>query len=326
MRQALTPGAVLDFVPWRRSKLMIVGRGEAGKSATLASLLGKAFQEDRESTVGAATSEYASEYASEDTSESSFSVNKRDVQAWTVVDETKESKSFARSLLYLRQQQHHQHHQQSPEESDGDRAARARKHHADLKQRLGSPGRRKRKGRRNAAQKRPPASAPISPPESRNKSSRRDPGIKTSESSSAVPQEERKQLGTIANSGDQGGQAIQAIQAAHAVPDAEVARLVSEAVQLDSSDSSESRGGSADSDAIIFSAWDFGGQRIPLIAPCLSLPLRVLLGGVPHDPDARQSVGMRALRAQLASVHFTPREGSAHGDRGDVQGYHALPS
>ena len=56
---------------------MVVGRGEAGKSATLDSLLGRPFKEGRESTVGAETSE-------------SFSVDKQDVQAWTVVDEAGE--------------------------------------------------------------------------------------------------------------------------------------------------------------------------------------------------------------------------------------------
>ena len=38
---------------WRRSKLMIIGQGRAGKSATVRSLLGQPFDENLESTVGA---------------------------------------------------------------------------------------------------------------------------------------------------------------------------------------------------------------------------------------------------------------------------------
>ena len=38
-------------------KLMVVGRGEAGKSATIDSLLGKPFQPARDSTVGTSTEE-----------------------------------------------------------------------------------------------------------------------------------------------------------------------------------------------------------------------------------------------------------------------------
>ena len=191
-------------------------------------------------------------------------MNKRDVQAWAVVDETKESTNPLRGAYCICATSTSTSITSSTSSTSRVRKKvkgivrlRARKHHADLKQRLGSPGRRKRKGWRKAEGK-PPALAPISQPESRNQSSRRDPGTKTSEISGAVPQEERNQLGTIANSGGQGGQGI---QAAHAVPDAEVARLVAEAVQLDS-DSSGSCRGSADSDAITFSDWDFGGQRV----------------------------------------------------------------
>jgi len=40
-------------VPWRRSKLMIVGQGKAGKTATVRSLLGLSFEPEWVSTVGA---------------------------------------------------------------------------------------------------------------------------------------------------------------------------------------------------------------------------------------------------------------------------------
>ena len=65
VRQALTLGcgAGLRIAAGPNSWSWAAGRPCYG--ATLASLLGKAFQEDRESTVGAETSEYASEYASE---------------------------------------------------------------------------------------------------------------------------------------------------------------------------------------------------------------------------------------------------------------------
>ena len=74
-------------VAWRRSKLMIVGEGEVGKSATLDSLLGRAFETGKASTVGAATEE-------------EFCVDCSDVQEWTLVD-TSESKEAARALAAL---------------------------------------------------------------------------------------------------------------------------------------------------------------------------------------------------------------------------------
>lgn len=43
--------------PWRRSKLMVVGEGGAGKTATVRSLLNKVFDENWDSTVGVAITE-----------------------------------------------------------------------------------------------------------------------------------------------------------------------------------------------------------------------------------------------------------------------------
>lgn len=43
--------------PWRRSKLMVIGQGRAGKSATVRSLLGQTFEPNLPSTVGAHVSQ-----------------------------------------------------------------------------------------------------------------------------------------------------------------------------------------------------------------------------------------------------------------------------
>ena len=43
--------------PWKRSKLMVVGEGGAGKTATVRSLLNKVFDENWNSTVGVAITE-----------------------------------------------------------------------------------------------------------------------------------------------------------------------------------------------------------------------------------------------------------------------------
>ena len=46
-----------DSCPWRRSRLMIVGEGRAGKSSTLRFLLGKPFVHDLKSTIGLSVEE-----------------------------------------------------------------------------------------------------------------------------------------------------------------------------------------------------------------------------------------------------------------------------
>jgi GTPase SAR1 family protein len=71
-------------VPWCRSKLMIVGEGAQGKSATLDSLLGRPFETGKASTVGAATEE-------------EFCENCTDVQEWKLVN-LSNSKEAAKSL------------------------------------------------------------------------------------------------------------------------------------------------------------------------------------------------------------------------------------
>jgi len=46
-----------DRIPWNRSRLMLVGRGKAGKTATVRSIIGQHFVESWDSTVGAEVSE-----------------------------------------------------------------------------------------------------------------------------------------------------------------------------------------------------------------------------------------------------------------------------
>ena len=88
--------------PWMRSKLMLCGQGQVGKTSTLNALLGKQFNPEQESTVLADT-------------ELTCEIDRQDVQKWEVLEDGRSEYSQAVAQIVAEKLQAHAGTEPEPE-------------------------------------------------------------------------------------------------------------------------------------------------------------------------------------------------------------------